>query len=194
MPPSILGVGVDVVKTSRLRRTYDRFGARFLRRAFADSEIQEFLSRGSGDGGVHADIHNVLSVGKADEIHTSVTSRQIEFLASRWAVKEACHKALKNWRLPFTEIVLRSSGKSLVAGGESDVCTSILESKLEQSIEHNLYRKNSSSPYISFEGSAAQVAETLGISKTHASISHDGAYALAVVILESDRNILNGVS
>ena len=37
--------------------------------------------------------------------------RQVEFLASRWAVKEACHKALGNWRLPFPEIVLRNGSR-----------------------------------------------------------------------------------
>ena len=76
----------------------------------------------------------------------------VEFLASRWAVKEACHKALGNWRLPFPEIVLRSgtggndgvSGVSASSGHEKQGKTEevgAIADALRYPLEHSLYRK-----------------------------------------------------
>ena len=78
----ILGLGVDVVRVSRLRTTYARFGDRFLRRAFAPSEVEQFRRRGPPDSDPR-----------------EPTQRQVEFLASRWAAKEATFKALGEWRV-----------------------------------------------------------------------------------------------
>jgi holo-[acyl-carrier protein] synthase len=42
------------------------------------------------------------------------------------------------------------------------------------------------SPTISFQGEALEVARNKGISQTHLSVSHDGEYAIAYVILEKE--------
>ena len=188
----LFGIGVDVVRTARLRSTYNRFGLRFLRRAISPSEIEEFFrrgereepterARGSGEDGA------VSRVAAGCDERTN--ARQIEFLASRWAVKEACHKALGKWRLPFPEIVLRSGrrdggGDGNERRGESERAGAIADA-VRHPLERSLYRKDAHAPYVSFEGSALQVVETLGIQKSHVSISHDDGYAFAAVVLES---------
>lgn len=63
----ILGVGTDVVQIERIRKLYDQFSDRFLRKCFHLSEIKEF---------------NKASV-----------AQKIPFLAKRFAAKEAVAKA-----------------------------------------------------------------------------------------------------
>ncbi len=62
----IFGVGVDMVKVSRIRAGLERFGDRFARRILSDSEFDEFQRSG----------------------------RPAAFLAKRFAAKEAAAKAL----------------------------------------------------------------------------------------------------
>ncbi len=62
----IYGVGVDMVKVSRIRAGLERFGDRFARRILSVSEFEEFQRSGRRDG----------------------------FVAKRFAVKEALAKAL----------------------------------------------------------------------------------------------------
>ena len=38
----IYGVGTDIVKLSRVQRTYDRFGQRFVERLLMDEEVEQF--------------------------------------------------------------------------------------------------------------------------------------------------------
>ena len=62
----IYGVGVDMVKVSRVRASLERFGDRFARRILSGAEFEEFQRAG----------------------------RQAAFLAKRFAAKEAVAKAL----------------------------------------------------------------------------------------------------
>ena len=62
----IYGVGVDMVKVSRIRAGLDRFGDRFARRILSSSEFEDFQRAG----------------------------RRASFLAKRFAAKEAVAKAL----------------------------------------------------------------------------------------------------
>lgn len=71
MGTSVMGVGVDIAHTPRLLRLYQRYGNRFLRRVYHDSELTEFERRMS-----------------------RCEARGAEFLASRWSAKEAAYKAL----------------------------------------------------------------------------------------------------
>ena len=82
----ISSIGVDLVEVSRVLRLYDKFGARFLARAFHPREAARAL-----------ELPRV---------------RLGSFLAARWAAKEALHKALRNERLlfPDVEVVSSSSG------------------------------------------------------------------------------------
>ena len=62
----ILGVGTDLCNIERIERTLARFGDRFRRRVFTQTELRKAASR-SGEAAT---------------------------LAKRWAAKEACSKAL----------------------------------------------------------------------------------------------------
>ncbi len=62
----ISGLGIDIVKTERVRAVYERFGLKFARRILADAELRRFGSSRS----------------------------PVSFLAMRFAAKEATSKAL----------------------------------------------------------------------------------------------------
>ncbi len=62
----ILGTGTDIVSLERIRRGYERFGARYAAHILSQAELP-------------------LLPGN---------DRAIAFLAGRWAAKEACAKAL----------------------------------------------------------------------------------------------------
>ena len=62
----IYGIGTDIVASSRIAQSLDRFGDRFARRILTDSEWSEF----------------------------HVSSKPVLFLAGRFAAKEALSKAI----------------------------------------------------------------------------------------------------
>ena len=63
----ILGLGLDVVEISRIKQTWERFGDRFAQRILHADELSRF---------------------------THLNSTIVQFLASRFAAKEAAVKAL----------------------------------------------------------------------------------------------------
>ena len=85
----IIGIGTDLVHISRISKVYNRFGERFLRKAYSTYEIALFNEK------------NYLNKVKGEE-----------YLASRWAIKEATYKILHQsnigW-IPFYDIVTKSS-------------------------------------------------------------------------------------
>ncbi|MCQ2397579.1 MAG: holo-ACP synthase [Lentisphaeria bacterium] len=89
------------------------------------------------------------------EAMPSKDPRRIEFLAGRWAAKEALAKAL--------------------GCGISDRC------RLN---EITVLNDGAGRPVMTLEGASAETAHSMGVSKIHISISHEKAYATAVVILE----------
>jgi holo-[acyl-carrier protein] synthase len=98
-------VGVDLVQISRITRTYQRFGDRFLHRAYHPNEIKEVI-----------------------ELEKRNPARVGPYLASRWAVKEAVFKAVnaeRRCRVPFPAIYLSKSesGSPVLARSESDWST-----------------------------------------------------------------------
>ncbi len=125
---AVIGIGVDVTKVDRIDRLDRLYGDRFLRRIYHPLEIQLLETAGKRD----------------------------EFLAGRFAGKEAAKKALgefPGWGIAWNEIYVlnRPSGQ----------------------------------PMLSFEGKAARLVEELGVAAAHISISHDGGIAIAQVVLES---------
>lgn len=92
--------------------------------------------------------------------------RRLHFVASRWAVKEAAYKALSGAgvRVPFPEMYTTSEAR----GGASSSSSSF---------------NTSSRPELRFVGRAADVAAQLGVRDSLVSISHDGEYAVAEVVL-----------
>ena len=82
-------VGVDIVDVERIRRLYQRYRDRFLKRVFTETEISySFSARGD---------------------------RRYERLAARFAAKEAVIKALGH-AVPYRSIEVRnsSSGRPIV--------------------------------------------------------------------------------
>jgi len=62
----IKGIGIDIVKSERVRDVYARFGRKFARRILADDELERF----------------------------DASRKPVGFLAMRFAAKEAASKAL----------------------------------------------------------------------------------------------------
>lgn len=74
----IRGIGVDLASSDRVLRLYTLYGARFLAKAYHPTEVCSLAALSEAARG--------------------------PFLASRWAVKEALHKALGTKRLLFPDI------------------------------------------------------------------------------------------
>jgi holo-[acyl-carrier protein] synthase len=123
----ILGIGSDLAEVDRIRASRLRFGDRFLRRVFADSEIAYALSKANLD----------------------------ERLAARFAAKEAGMKAL-------------GSGLS---GGVTWK-------------DFTVHREPSGRPILLLSGTAARLAAARGVARSHLSLTHTAAHAMAVVVME----------
>ncbi len=122
-------VGLDVVHVARISRLLrGSLGDRFLRRAFHPTEISRWKS---------------LPEQRADQ-----------FLAARWAAKEALLKAIGAKRIPFPEI-------QVVVEPEQDWVNVRLE----------------------LQGKARDYLIRKGVENAKVSLSHDGDYATAIVIL-----------
>jgi holo-[acyl-carrier protein] synthase len=123
----IVGHGIDLVDVSRIERMLIEHGERFRERCFTVGEI-----------------------AAAD-----ASGRAAEFLAGRFAVKEAALKALgTGW----------SRG---IAWTDVEVVTD-----------------NSGRPGVRVSGQAARIAESVGVARWWVSISHVGGHAVASVIAE----------
>ncbi|MBD3163219.1 MAG: holo-ACP synthase [Candidatus Eisenbacteria bacterium] len=122
----IVGVGIDLIEVERVGRSESRFGDRFLRRIYHPRELEQ--TRGE----------------------------RVQYLAARFAVKEATFKAL---------------GTGWAAGVRwVDVETRNLES---------------GQPVLHLHGAARERAERLGAARYHVSITHTAGQAAAVVVLET---------
>lgn len=127
---SLRGIGIDIVDIARVEGLLQRHGDRFLARCFRPGELQT-----DADGGVRADF--------------------AAHVAGRWAVKEACLKALGGdlGGIPYADIeVTRDSG----AG-----------------------------PRVTLHGRAAAVHATRGGGRILASLSHERSAAVGLVVIES---------
>jgi len=127
---SILGIGVDVVHLPRIaslmvRRRPLKLASRIL----SPSEFQEWNSQES--------------------------MRQCQFLAVRWAVKEATYKALYPVVKPmWKELSYRGMGPS----------------------------RDGAKPSLIYEPNT--IDDTKKVGRIHVSVSHDGDYVLASVLVE----------
>jgi holo-[acyl-carrier protein] synthase len=125
----IVGLGTDIIGLDRIAATFKRQGQRFLDRVYTPAEQQYILA-------------------KPDPT---------ERLASRWAAKEACMKALgTGWAkgVQFSHIAL-------------------------------LPGAHDGPPQLILTDEAQRVAERLGAVRFHCSVSHSNNLAIATVILET---------
>lgn len=123
----ILGVGIDLVETSRIARALSSHGGRFERRVFGQAEV-------------------ACCNGRAN---------RAECFAARWAAKEAFVKAV---------------GTGL-GGGVSPRDVEVRGGAGEP-------------PRLFLSGRAAERAREMGVRAVHLSLTHEGSYAAALVVLE----------
>ena len=139
----IFGVGVDICKIARIEKLINRgpyFQERFLTGTFHKTEVAEYRAK-------------------------EVEHVKVQYLASRWALKEALVKASGRTDLDYTGIYLdKSDGKQANEGSVRRI-----KPKLTVSGEKNTQ--------IMFD--------ELKICNLHSSISHEEDYAVAFVTLET---------
>lgn len=124
----ILGIGIDLCDTRRLRRALLRPG--FKERVFGESEIRDCEAR----------------------------ARPERHYAARFAAKEACFKALgSGWGqgVAWRDVLVSSDGRR--------------------------------PPRLTLTGGAGRRARALGATRAHLSLTHEGDYAAAVVVIEGRR-------
>lgn len=126
----ILGLGIDVVEVSRITRSWETFGLRFARKILHPDEVARLEE---------------MSVGKE------------QFLASRFAAKEAAVKALGTG---FSEGVT-----------PPDIAVATLPG---------------GAPEIRFYAKALERFRLLGANRVHISLTHGKETVAAVVILETN--------
>ena len=123
---AILGHGIDIVETSRIRRLVEQHGQHFLDRCFTRDE----------------------------QVYCALNEkRYYEHLAGRFAAKEAVLKVLgTGWRggIAWTDV--------------------------------EVIRESSGQPKIALTGECQRIANDLGISSWHVSISHIETHATASAI------------
>eukprot|EP00128_Syssomonas_multiformis_P015484 Colp12_sorted_trinity150504_noHs@24772 len=129
----IFGIGVDIVQVSRIERVVRLRGAKFLKRIYHPSELLQYQAKVSQFGHSHPKV--------------------FQFLASRWAVKEATYKAAQPYWLSWKDIALQS-------------------------------KDSTSKPQLSIDGELKAMFLKENLTMAHVSLSHDGDYAIAKVILE----------
>ena len=127
----ICGLGLDIVEISRIARTWERFGLRFALKILHPDEMIQLEKRASSS---------------------------VQFLASRFAVKEAAVKALGTG---FAQGVLPT----------------------EIAVESHANGK----PELRLSGCAEQQMRRLGATSAHLSLTHGKETVAAVVILEKEQ-------
>lgn len=129
MGSSIIGIGTDIVEIARLEQSIARTGDAFLQKVYTPAEL----------------------TGAPEK-----SPRRMEYLAGRWAAKEALAKALRT-------------------GITSECRLNEIET---------LNEPQSRAPSMTLSGDALKTARRLGVKKIHLSIAHEKAYAVATVLLE----------
>lgn len=123
----IIGIGTDITECERPIKIYEKYGHQFIRNILTPNELELMESR----------------------------KAKSEFLAGRWAAKEAFSKAL--------------------GCGMCEKCAFV---------EIEILVNDSGAPYVVLHAETAKTAERLGVKNVHVSISHEKNYAVAMVILE----------
>jgi holo-[acyl-carrier protein] synthase len=154
----IVGLGIDLVELSRIRRSLERFGGHFLRRLLHPSELEAACERLRPGRGSAPEDQRVFSPSRSGQLSLPIPAERLTpFAAARFAAKEAGAKAL---------------GTGFAGGiGLHDI---------------RILSLTSGKPIISFHGQALATAVALGVTTAHLSLTHARESAGAVVVLEAD--------
>lgn len=130
----IFGIGNDIIDILRIKNTLDRFPVRFIQKILSPLEKQTL----------------------SDTLSNTLSNTQLpQYIAGRWAAKEAIGKALGiGMRAPCHWQNISISNNTL------------------------------GQPYFIFAAPLKALLDEKGINYYHLSIAHDNQYALATVILE----------
>ncbi|CAH0479479.1 unnamed protein product [Peronospora belbahrii] len=110
-----------------------------------------------------------LHPSEITEFYARPSTKRATFLASRWAVKEATFKAFQCYRVRFPEIYTVQRGLET-----STICTSLPVTNDSKALR------------LQFSGETQTLAKRLRLVEPHVSISHDGDYAMAYVVLQEE--------
>lgn len=125
----IYGIGIDVVEPNRVARLLEKYGERFARRVLTPAEWPGYMK----------------------------TSRQVLFLANRFAAKEAFSKAMgTGFRYPVTL-----------------QCISVVQNRAGK-------------PGFAFHPDLEALVRSRGVSGQHLTISDEQSLACACVVLENN--------
>ena len=125
---AIVGIGTDIVEIARLEGAIERHGEGFLRQFLTEPELA---------------------------LIPELPQRRREFLAGRWAAKEAVAKAL-------------GCGFGARCGWH----------------DIRILRGDAGEPRVELTGTAAETARDLGVVSWHLSISHEKTFAVAFAVAE----------
>jgi len=146
------GIGIDLVAIKRINSLLSNpvRGERFLQRAFHPHEIQAYRALNKDRGA--------------------------EFLAARWAAKEATQKAFAYWRIPYNNIEIKYSTYY------NDDSNRRIPGVTHSSIP---LQESRARPVLEFHGDLARLANDIGIDikNSNLSITHDEGLAQAYVQL-----------
>ena len=106
-------------------------------------------------------VSKYFTTGEIEYIHSHGPERSAGHLAARYAAKEAFIKALDGPRL-HQEAALKIDYQDIEVKNDSH-----------------------GRPFLACHGALREYVNTIGITRTHLSISHIGEYAIAQVILET---------
>ena len=156
---SLYGIGTDIAHIPRFVRLLSdhALAVRLQRKMLHPLEI--------------AQVSSLQSAADPSSMHRQVA----EFVASRWAVKEAVTKAF-GARLLFPDIRLCSPRRQAALTSDSRT-----QSSTATPVDPR--------PSLRFSGQCAALMAAAGVSasSSHVSLSHDGDYAVAFVTLCSQR-------
>lgn len=124
----IFGIGNDLADIDRVGKIYDRHGHHFLKNILTPTELEMMKEY----------------------------KNPAEFIAGRWAAKEAFSKALGT--------------------GMCEQCAFV---------ETEILRDERGKPFVKLHAATEETARALGITKIHVSISHEKNLAMAMVLLEA---------
>ncbi|KAH9808910.1 4'-phosphopantetheinyl transferase superfamily [Melampsora americana] len=160
MRNNIIGVGIDILNINRLNRLLENsFSSRlrFIKRILSSEELSSTEWKA-----IKLD---------SDSFSSSTTHpRELQYLANRWAAKEAAYKALYPTFKPTWKQL------SVLKDQQNQLAFMSSPSNLQPAFFDSLTSKK---PIITFQ---PENAAKIPLPDLHMSLSHDGDYVVAIVV------------
>jgi len=188
----IVGLGNDLVAVARIRRTFLRFGPRFLTRAFHPIEINEF-NRKCNNGGTTITVISTSNQGREITNNNNNNNKNNnrnnnrnndDNAAASTSTYEECimdptTTSTSNSHRPFEYLASLWAVKEALYKAFGGV-----DRKRLNFTNMKLIHAPSGKPSVVLEGSLKELASEMGVTHIHVAITHDHCYVVANVILE----------